>query len=219
MRLLLVEDDPMLGSVLHSALLKQHYAVDWLKSAEEALLAVKNEKFNLIIMDLGLPNMSGIEAIKHIRNEGMTMPILVLTARDSISDKIKGLDSGADDYLLKPFDLNELLARLRALSRREQTATAIKIEYQDITLDTSTYQVTYQGQPVNLSRREYMLLELFLSHSRQVFTRQQLEESMYSWGEEVSSNSIEVHIHHLRKKLYSSLIATVRGVGYILENK
>lgn len=219
MRVLLVEDDPMLGSTLHAALLKQHYAVDWLTCAEEALLAVNNEKFNLIIMDLGLPNMSGIEAIKQIRSEGKTMPILILTARDSISDKIEGLDSGADDYLLKPFDLDELLARLRALSRREQSATAIKIEYQDITLDTCTFQVTYKEQEVNLSRREYRLLELFLSHTRQVFTRQQLEESMYSWGEEVSSNSIEVHIHHLRKKLYSGLITTVRGIGYILENK
>ncbi|MAR01736.1 MAG: DNA-binding response regulator [Oceanospirillaceae bacterium] len=218
MRLLLVEDDPMLGNSLKQALQAQHYVVDWVQTGLSALTALQTEHFDLAVMDLGLPGLDGVRVIEEVRDQRLPLPILILTARDSVEDRVRGLDAGADDYLLKPFDLNELLARLRALGRRNNAAVAVsnELRYGDIVLDTTHHQASFQGQPVNLSRREFLLLEVFLSRPGQVFTRQQLEQSLYGWGEEVESNALEVHIHHLRRKFGNEVILTVRGVGYRL---
>ncbi|MCA6059068.1 response regulator transcription factor [Thalassolituus sp. ST750PaO-4] len=216
MRLLLVEDDPMLGKSLQQALQAQQYLVDWVQTGIAALSALQAEHFDLALMDLGLPGLDGVRVIEEVRSQKMPLPILILTARDSVQDKIRGLDAGADDYLLKPFDLNELFARLRALGRRGGVAVANELQYGDIVLDLASHDVRYQGQLVSLSRRELRLLEVFLGRPGQVFTRQQLEQAMYGWGEEVESNALEVHIHHLRKKFFNDIILTVRGVGYRL---
>lgn len=218
MRLLLVEDDPMLGNSLKQALQAQHYVVDWVQTGLSALTALQTEHFDLAVMDLGLPGLDGVRVIEEVRDQRLPLPILILTARDSVEDRVRGLDAGADDYLLKPFDLNELLARLRALGRRNNAAVAVsnELRYGDIVLDTTHHQASFQGKPVNLSRREFLLLEVFLSRPGQVFTRQQLEQSLYGWGEEVESNALEVHIHHLRRKFGNEVILTVRGVGYRL---
>lgn len=217
MRLLLVEDDAMLGKSLQQALQAQNYVVDWVQTGLSALAALQAEHFDLAVMDLGLPGLDGIRVIEEVRDQRLPLPILILTARDSVQDRVRGLDAGADDYLLKPFDLNELFARLRALGRRNNASAVVnELSFGDIVLDTVSHQVSYQGQPVVLSRRELLLLEVFLGRPGQVFTRQQLEQSLYGWGEEVESNALEVHIHHLRKKFYNGLIQTVRGVGYRL---
>ncbi|MDK2778239.1 MAG: response regulator transcription factor [Pseudomonadota bacterium] len=217
MRLLLVEDDAMLGKSLQQALQAQNYVVDWVQTGLSALAALQAEHFDLAVMDLGLPGLDGIRVIEEVRDQRLPLPILILTARDSVQDRVSGLDAGADDYLLKPFDLNELFARLRALGRRNNASAVVnELSFGDIVLDTVSHQVSYQGQPVVLSRRELLLLEVFLGRPGQVFTRQQLEQSLYGWGEEVESNALEVHIHHLRKKFYNGLIQTVRGVGYRL---
>lgn len=217
MRILLVEDDVMLGDTLQRALIAQQYAVDWVKTGEAARHTLLSEHFDLVIMDLGLPGMDGIAVLQHIRRQGKTLPVLILTARDSVADRVQGLDSGADDYLLKPFDLFELFARLRALLRRGSVQHESISHYGDISLNSVTHEVSYKKLPVELSRREYMLLEIFLNRPGQVFTRQQLEQSIYGWGDEVGSNALEVHIHHLRKKISNDLIKTVRGVGYVLQ--
>ena len=217
MRLLLVEDDAMLGTSLQQALQAQHYIVDWVQTGISALSALQAEHFDLAVMDLGLPGLDGIRVIEEVRAQNMPLPILILTARDSVDDRVRGLDAGADDYLLKPFDLNELLARLRALGRRHaSTASVSTLSFGAVILDTTHHTASYRGQSVNLSRREILLLEVFLNRPGQVFTRQQLEQSLYGWGEEVESNALEVHIHHLRKKFYNGMIQTVRGVGYRL---
>ena len=163
MRLLLVEDDPMLGNSLKQALQAQHYVVDWVQTGLSALTALQTEHFDLAVMDLGLPGLDGVRVIEEVRDQRLPLPILILTARDSVEDRVRGLDAGADDYLLKPFDLNELLARLRALGRRNNAAVAVsnELRYGDIVLDTTHHQASFQGQPVNLSRREFLLLEVF----------------------------------------------------------
>lgn len=217
MRILLVEDDPMLGESLQRALTAQQYTVDWLKNGEQALHGILTEHFDLVIMDLGLPKMDGIQVIKEIRRQGKNTPVLILTARDAVDERVRGLDAGGDDYLLKPFDLFELCARLRALLRRGGSQHDVVSHYGEISLNNNTHQVTFRQQPVEVSRREYMLLEILLNRPGQIFTRQQLEQSIYGWGEEVGSNAVEVHIHHLRKKLHNELIKTVRGVGYMLQ--
>jgi len=217
MRLLLVEDDEMLGSSLKQALTGQGYVVDWVTTGLNALGALQNEHFDMAIMDLGLPGLDGIRVIEEIRAQKIAIPVLILTVRDSVNDRIRGLDAGADDYLLKPFDLHELYARLRALGRRGQAVTRVnEIRFGEVVLDMAHHQASFRGEPVALSRRELLLLEVLLNRPGQVFTRQQLEQSMYGWGEEVESNALEVHIHHLRKKLSGDLIQTVRGVGYRL---
>lgn len=214
MRLLLVEDDLMLGKSLQQALQGQQYIVDWVQTGIGALSALQAEHFDLAVMDLGLPGLDGLRVIEEVRAQKMPLPILVLTARDSVQDKIRGLDAGADDYLLKPFDLNELYARLRALCRRGGAVIGNELSHGGIVLNLGTHSVSYRGDEVALSRRELRLLEVFLGRPGQVFTRQQLEQAMYGWGEEVESNALEVHIHHLRKKFSNDLILTVRGVGY-----
>lgn len=216
MRILLVEDDSLIGEGLQSALHRENYSVDWMKNGESALAAIGSTNFDAMILDIGLPGISGLDVLKKARKHGYGFPVLILTAQDGVSDRVTGLDTGADDYLSKPFELDELCARLRALIRRSQGLPGQKIRYQDILLDPAAHTVSKDNQPIELSRREFALLQELLSSCGRVLSRSQLEDKLYSWGDEVESNAIEVHIHHLRKRLGSDLIKTVRGVGYII---
>ena len=217
MRILLVEDDAMLGETLQTALEPQGYTVDWLKDGQQALHAISEQHFDLVILDLGLPRLDGMSVLKAVRAKGISTPILILTARDTLQDKVNGLDAGADDYLLKPFDLDELNARLRALTRRFHGRADTRINYGELILDPQSQQAFFKKQEIILHRREFMLLHQLLENIGKVITRQQLEQSLYGWGEDIESNALEVHIHHLRKKFYPELIKTVRGVGYIIQ--
>ena len=216
MRLLVVEADPMLGESLVTTLRNMSYVVDWVKDGQHALNALIKEDFDLAIMDIGLPIIDGIQIIKELRARGSELPILILTARDSLHDRVTGLDAGADDYLLKPFELDELTARVRALLRRRQVRSESALVFDLVRLEPNSHQVFYKGEEVSLSRREYTLLEIFMTRPKQVFTRQQLEQAIYGWSEDVGSNALEVHVHHLRKKFYPELIRTIRGIGYTL---
>lgn len=217
MRVLLVEDDPSLGSGLQTALKPEGYTVDWLTDGIQALHALETESFDLVILDLGLPRLDGLSVLKQARAQGRSLPVLVLTARDAIQDRIDGLDSGADDYLIKPFDTTELKARIRALLRRSSGRSQSLISFQGIELDPSSQQVSYQDKPVNLTRREYALLHEMINQPGHVFTRDILQQLLYGWDDDVESNALEVHIHHLRKKLFPSLIRTIRGIGYVVD--
>ena len=216
MQLLLVEDDLPLASGLKQALQKSGYAVNHVASGNAALHAVKVERPDIIILDIGLPDIDGIAVLKKLRLSDKILPVLLLTARDSVDDKVAGLDSGADDYLAKPFEMTELLARLRVLERRLSTVKTSEITIGEVCLDTIEQRVAYQGEELELARKEYMLLKSLMENAGRVMTRPSLENKLYSWGEEVSSNAIEVHIHHLRKKLGNDFIKTIRGVGYKL---
>lgn len=216
MRLLLAEDDIMLGEALQEALMKQGFVVDWMKDGHSALHALQSEHFDLAILDLGLPRRDGMEVLSELRKQGSDLPVLILTARDALASRVAGLDAGADDYLLKPFDMAELSARLRALLRRRSGRAQARLVHGDIELDPASQQVTWKNQPVPLPRREYMLLKELLEHAGEVLTRDRLESALYGWMDEVESNSLEVHVHHLRKKFYPELIRTLRGVGYTI---
>ncbi len=216
MRLLLVEDDALLGDGIRAGLMLSAYAVDWVRDGELARRALLDHDYDACILDLGLPRRDGLSVLKELRQRGSQMPVLILTARDSREDKISGLDHGADDYLTKPFDLAELQARMRALLRRAGGAASPLLSHGDISLDPATKRVSKQGQEVQLSAREYALLLDLLNHPKHVRTRAQLEESLYAWGDETGSNTVEVYVHHLRKKLGSDFIRTVRGLGYQL---
>lgn len=217
MRILIVEDDPLLGDGITRALTKTGDSADWLTTGEEAWHTVQLEHFDCMILDLGLPGMDGLSLLRKLRKAGNTLPVLILTARDAIEDRIAGLDAGADDYLLKPFDLAELRARLRAVTRRYKGYSDTLLQLGDISIDTQAQSVSYCGQAVILSRREYGLLLTLAENAGKVLSRSRLEESLYGWGNEVESNTLEVHIHHLRKKLATSIIRTVRGVGYMMD--
>ncbi|MCW8918531.1 MAG: response regulator [Gammaproteobacteria bacterium] len=217
MRLLLVEDDPLLGDGLRAGLRQHGYTVDWLRDAASAEAALASEHYALMVLDLGLPDRSGLTVLKQLRQRGDDLPVLILTARDTVEDRIRGLDSGGDDYLLKPFDLDELAARLRALLRRHSGRADNTIQHGELALNPVAHAVTLAGRPVELPPREYAVLQLLLENSGRVMSRSRLEESLYSWDGEVESNAIEVYIHHLRKKLGSDLIRTIRGVGYIID--
>ncbi|MER2015702.1 response regulator [Pseudomonas simiae] len=219
MRLLLIEDDVALGEGIHQALAREGYTVDWLQDGSSALHALLSETFDAVVLDLGLPRMDGLEVLRRLRDSGATVPVLILTARDATEDRIAGLDAGADDYLIKPFDLAELKARLRALLRRSAGRARVVIEHAGICLDPSTQHVSYHGQPVLLTPKEYQLLHELLSLPGRVMTRDQLMQLLYGWNEEAESNTLEVHIHHLRKKFTSDLIRTIRGVGYLVEER
>ncbi|MBL4571761.1 MAG: response regulator [Gammaproteobacteria bacterium] len=216
MQLLLVEDDLPLASGLKQALQKTGYAVNHVASGNAALHAVKVERPDIVILDIGLPDIDGIAVLKKLRVADKTLPVLLLTARDSVEDKVAGLDSGADDYLAKPFEMTELLARLRVLERRLSTVKTSEITIGQVCLDTLEQRVTFQGEELDLARKEYMLLKSLMENAGRVMTRPTLESRLYSWGEEVSSNAVEVHIHHLRKKFGNDFIKTIRGVGYKL---
>ncbi len=217
MRLLLVEDDPLLGDGLRVGLRQAGYAVDWVEDGQTAKFSLQSENYDLAVLDLGLPKIPGLEVLKWLRARAMMLPVLVLTARDTIPDRVTGLDAGADDYLIKPFDLDELIARLRALSRRGSGLATPLLTHREISLDPAAHQVFKNETLVELSSREFSLLHQLLLNIGRVQTRDQLESRLYGWGEEVESNSIEVHIHHLRKKLGNTLIRTLRGIGYVID--
>ena len=217
MRILLVEDDRPLGEGIRTALKPEGYTVDWLQDGASALHALSHESFDLAILDLGLPRLDGLEVLKRLRAAANAVPVLVLTARDATTDRIAGLDAGADDYLVKPFDVDELKARLRALLRRRFNRPEPTLEYRGIVLDPANQQVSYQGTPVPLPRKEFALLHELLAQPGRVMTRDRLQQALYGWEVEVESNALEVHIHHLRKKFFPELIRTVRGVGYLVD--
>ncbi|MGB5277062.1 MAG: response regulator [Gammaproteobacteria bacterium] len=214
MHLLLVEDDPALARGLQRALQNEGFVVNHVNRGQHALRVVKTETPDIIILDLGLPDMDGLEVLKQIRKKHVTLPVLLLTARDTMEDKVAGLDTGADDYLAKPFDMPELLARLRVLERRLGTAHANDIVIGGVSLSTSSHHVTFNGQDLELSKREYMLLKALMENAGKVQTRSSLEAKLYSWDDSIASNAVEVHVHNLRKKIGSEFIKTVRGVGY-----
>ncbi len=216
MRVLLVEDDPQLGDGLMVGLRQSGFAVDWLKDGEAADRALASEDFDLLVLDLGLPKLAGMELLRRLRGRGQVLPVLILTARDATADKIAGLDSGADDYLVKPFDIDELAARLRALARRTTGRAAALLRHGEVTLDPAGRRVTVADFPVELSAREFAVLHALLANAGRVMTRGQLESSIYGWRDEPDSNALEVHIHHLRKKLGADFIKTLRGVGYTI---
>jgi len=217
MRLLLVEDDELLGDAIKTGLTQFSYVTDWLKDGEEARLALRSESFELVILDLGLPRLSGLKLLQHIRQQGNKTPVIILTAQDSIDQKIQGLDMGADDYMIKPFDLSELNARIRALVRRSQGRADTVIQYKNITLDPAAHSVMLDNEIVNIPRREFALLRKLIENQGQAISRDQLMQSIYGWEENVDSNVLEVHIHNLRKKLDASFIRTIRGIGYMAE--
>lgn len=217
MRILLVEDDELLGDGLRTGLIQYGYTVDWLKDGLSADQALKTENFDTVVLDLGLPKMPGITVLQNLRGRGQTMPVLILTARESIDDRVKGLDSGADDYLTKPFDLDELCARLRALQRRFSSRAEPLLVHENITLDPAAHTVSLNGEPVSVSRREFALLQKMLENAGRVLSREHLTQSLYGWGEDVDSNALEVHIHNLRKKFGQTFIHTIRGIGYMID--
>ncbi len=216
MRILLVEDDPQLGDGLTIGLRQAGFAVDWLKDGNSADQALQSETFDFVVLDLGLPRLSGMEVLTRARSRGQHMPILILTARDATGEKVAGLDAGADDYLVKPIDLDELTARIRALTRRSAGRAEPLLIHGEFTLDPAAHTLTQAGLVVELSSREFSLLQMLLENAGRVLTRTQLEQSIYGWRDEPDSNALEVHIHHLRKKLGSDLIRTLRGVGYTI---
>jgi len=216
MRVLLVEDDVMIGEAVLDALRAQHYAADWVRDGALAETALRDESYDIVILDLGLPRRDGLAVLRGLRERGVRIPVLVATARDAVRDRIAGLDAGADDYVLKPFDIDELLARMRALSRRGACRGEPVFQHKGVTLDPSTREASVNGQPVVLSSREWAVLEPMLLRPGVVFSRRQLEEKLYGWKEDISSNAVEVYVHGLRKKLGADLIRTVRGLGYVV---
>ena len=218
-RILLVEDDPLLGDGIRAGLRQQGFQVDWVRDGEAAQRELRAQPYAAAVLDLGLPRLDGIEVLQSARRAGVEAPILVLTARDAVPDRIRGLDIGADDYIVKPIDLHELGARLRALVRRAHGRPRERLQAQDVVLEPASRTVLRAGTPVTLSTREFDLLHVLMLNAGQVLSREQIEQHLYSWGQEVDSNAVEVHIHRLRTKLGSGLIRTVRGVGYVLLNE
>jgi DNA-binding response OmpR family regulator len=216
MRALLVEDDALLGDGLRAGLRQAGFEVDWVRDGADAAHAAETESFAAIVLDLGLPNMDGLAVLRRLRARGTKTPILILTARDAIQDRVTGLDAGADDYVVKPVDLAELAARLRALVRRARGEAAPALRRGDLELDPAAHRVVFRGRSVELSAREFALLHELMLNAGRVLSREQLEERLYSWGREVESNAVEVHVHHLRRKLSPRLIRTIRGVGYLM---
>ena len=216
MRLLLVEDDPMIGEAVQDLLRAEQYAVDWVRDGDAADTALRTQAYDLVMLDLGLPKRDGLAVLRDLRARKIRTPVLVVTARDAVAQRIEGLDAGADDYVLKPYDLDELLARIRALLRRAAGRAEPVYEHQGVCITPATREVTVQGAPVVLSGREWAVLEPLIARPGMVLSRQQLEDKLYGWGDEVSSNAVEVYIHGLRKKLGAELVLNVRGVGYLV---
>lgn len=216
MRILLVEDDSLLGEGIRVGLRQDGYAVDWVTTGEAAERALATESFDLLVLDLGLPGRDGLSVLRQLRRGGNDTPVIILTARDTVADRVQGLDLGADDYLTKPFDLDELGARARALIRRSRGRATPVLEHGSLTLDPASHRVTYAGQIVEMSPREFTLLRILMENATKVVSKTRLQETLYGWDQDIESNAVEVHIHHLRKKLDADLIKTVRGVGYTL---
>ncbi len=216
MRILIVEDDALLGDGLQAGLRQRGFEPDWVRDGNAAVLALRGEPYAAVVLDLGLPGIDGMEVLRQLRAQRSAIPVLILTARDAIDDRIRGLDGGADDYVLKPVDIDELAARLRALVRRAHGEAQPELRNGDLVLNPAAHSVQFRGQPVELGAREFTLLHELLLGAGRVLTREQLESRLYGWGDEVESNAIEVHIHHLRRKLEPEVIRTVRGVGYLM---
>ena len=216
MRLLLVEDDPMIGASIQKGLRQDGFAVDWVRDGVSAEAALQTTPYEALLLDLGLPGKSGDAVLKSARRAGNTIPVLVITARDAVSDRVAGLDNGADDYIVKPFDLDELAARIRAVRRRHAGRAEQLIGVGAVTFDAAARRVTLHGNELTLSARELALLEALLERPGAILSRRQLEERIYGWGEEIESNAVEVYVHSLRKKLGAAFIRTVRGVGYMV---
>jgi len=214
MKLLLIEDDRMIGWSLHRGLTDEGFAVDWLDDGDAFLVACSERRYDAAILDLGLPNRDGLQVLAELRRQGNTLPVIVVTARESVADRIKGLNTGADDYLCKPFDLDELVARLHAVLRRRVAQPAATLEHRDVTLNVTTRRVVHRGRLLNFSAKEFTLLEILLQRPGVVITRSQLHDKLYGWDQDVESNTIEVYIHSLRRKLGHDFIENVRSVGY-----
>ena len=219
MRLLLVEDDPMIGASVERSLRASGHAVDWAKDGVSAADALRGEPYEAVVLDLGLPGRGGLDVLRDLRRRGDRTPVLVATARDAVADRVAGLDAGADDYLVKPFDLEELAARLRAVQRRSEGRAAPRLEHAGLVLDPASHEVTVDGTPVSLSAREFEILHALLEHPGRPLSRTRLEERLYGWGDEVESNAVEVHVHALRRKLGARWIKTLRGVGYVVPTR
>ncbi len=221
MRVLLVEDDELLGDGVRNGLIQYGYTVDWVKDGQSAKQAILNESenFDFVVLDIGLPKMSGLEVLKSMRSKNIATPVVILTAKDSIEDQIIGLDAGADDYIAKPFDLDALCARMRALQRRTTSRADPILTYDTISLDPASHTVHVNDELINISRREFALLQKLLENPGRVLSREHLTSTLYGWGDDVDSNALEVHIHNLRKKFGTKLIRTIRGVGYMVDKE
>ena len=217
MRLLLVEDNQNLGKGIHAGLNQAGYAVDWVKDGETAQSVLNSEKYDIAVIDIGLPGKSGLEVLEELRVNGENLPVLILTARDTVNDRVMGLDSGADDYMVKPFDLDELNARIRALLRRSVGRSTPVIQHGFVEMDPAAHTIKKEGEIIELSNRAYAILQTLLENAGRVMSRSRLEQSLYSWKDDIESNAVEVHIHYIRKKLGNDLIRTIRGVGYIID--
>jgi DNA-binding response OmpR family regulator len=216
MRILLIEDDAMIGQAVLDVLRSEHYACDWVRDGLAAEAALSAEQYDLVLLDLGLPKADGLQVLRSLRARRDTVPVLIATARDAVGDRVAGLDAGADDYIVKPYDTDELLARVRALLRRSAGRGEPVISHKGLELNPATREARWNGEPLNLSPREWALLEPMLQRPGAVFSRAQLEQKLYGWKDEISSNAIEVYIHGLRKKLGADMIQTVRGLGYLV---
>jgi DNA-binding response OmpR family regulator len=216
MRLLLVEDDRMIGESVQKGLRQDGFSVDWAQDGRSAELALEAERYDCVLLDLGLPKKDGLQLLRELRARRDTVPVVVITARDAVPERIKGLDTGADDYLVKPFDLDELAARVRAVVRRRDGRAEPVMEHMGLVLRPATHEATFEGRPLMLSQREFAVLEALLTRPGAILSRAQLEERIYGWGEEVESNAVEVFVHGLRRKLGAEFIRTVRGAGYMV---
>lgn len=216
MRVLLVEDDPMIGKSVQQGLRQDGHTADWLRDGQQAELALATTPYDILLLDLGLPGRSGLDVLARLRRSANRIPVLVITARDAIADRIRGLDAGADDYLVKPFDLDELSARMRAVRRRHAGRAEAMLENGPLRMNPATHELTLNGTPVSLSAREFALLQALLEQPGVPLSRARLEEKLYGWGDEIESNAVEVHIHSLRRKLGAEQIKNIRGVGYLV---
>ena len=216
MRILVVEDDPLLGDALRTGLRQRGFDADWVQDGVAAGLALRGDAFAAVVLDIGLPRLDGMELLRRERARGSKVPVLLLTARDAVEDRVRGFDTGADDYVVKPVDLDELAARLRALVRRSRGEPAPVLEVGELRVDPAARTVDFRGKRIDLKAKEFNLLQEFVLNAGRVLSRDQIEGRLYAWGDEVESNTVEVHVHHLRRKLAPELIRTVRGVGYVL---
>lgn len=216
MRILLVEDDEMIGDSIRTSLMRENLVVDWVRDGRMVEGAVSTEHFDLVLLDLGLPGKSGLDILRGLREQKKDIPVIVITARDAINDRVKGLDSGADDYIVKPFDIDELAARIRSTLRRSTGRAEPDIELQGVRISPKTREIWHDGEPVYLSGKEYAIVEALMLRPGNILSRAQLEERLYGWGDEIESNAVDVHIHAIRRKLGSDFIKNVRGVGYFI---
>jgi len=219
MRLLLVEDDAMIGESVRKGLQQDGFAVDWVQDGRAAEIALETNPYDTLLLDIGLPRKTGLDVLAALRRRGNSIPVLILTARDAVADRVKGLDAGADDYLVKPFDLEELAARVRALLRRKSGRADPVVRVGNLVLNPATHEASLDGEPIVLSAREFALIHALAERPGVVLSRAQLEEKLYGWGHEVESNTVEVYVHSLRRKLGANLIRNVRGVGYMVPKR